>query len=344
MDSVFLDYQRLVMEYYQRKKGLHLLRSALDHPTQAKLKKESLRLCQGKISGKDEKVIKDFCEKWDDEKTCFQNLVKYDADKFKPLSNYLKNPIGNTDPKYIELLAWLIEFPNRPYDYYKDYTGITVDDLLKPQVEANGNESSLTQSNLITVIEGGQIAIDKKPPGEENMNSTIEDVGSIVDMDRAIGIGEEAKIKPGAKPKQRYRKVLTVGALLVVIAGGGYLWWDTRLRYNMSFEHGGCMYWTEDHYQPIPCNQKIPNTIVVALDSVKIRSFKKITQPDTITHRAIGSVWYSKINNKVEFFTADGDHPVVIDRHLKPVTKRIIDKYARQDTTSSNSQASFLSN
>ncbi|WP_315823473.1 hypothetical protein [Paraflavitalea speifideaquila] len=61
------------------------------------------------------------------------------------------------------------------------------------------------------------------------------------------------------------------------------------------------MYWAGDHYQPVPCNQKVPNTLVVALDTLLIKNFRKITQPDTITNRAIGLVWYSKINNKVEF-------------------------------------------
>ncbi len=69
----------------------------------------------------------------------------------------------------------------------------------------------------------------------------------------------------------------------------------------LSTGNGGCMYWAGDHYQPVPCNQKVPNTLVVALDTLLIKNFRKITQPDTITNRAIGLVWYSKINNKVEF-------------------------------------------
>jgi hypothetical protein len=97
--------------------------------------------------------------------------------------------------------------------------------------------------------------------------------------------------------------------------------------------NGGCMYWADDHFQPIPCDQKLPNTLVVALDTTRVKNFKKITCPDTITRLAIGSVWYSKIDNKIEFFTADGKHPVFINRRLKPVTDYIIEKYVHPPIT-----------
>lgn len=87
------------------------------------------------------------------------------------------------------------------------------------------------------------------------------------------------------------------------------------------------MYWAKDHFQPIPCNQPVPNTLVVALDTVRVKNFKKITRPDTITNRAKGNVWYSKIDNEIEFFTTGGEHPVVIGRRLKPISDYIIDKY-----------------
>lgn len=118
---MFPDYERLVLDDYRRKKSHPKLSHSLAHPTQARLKKECLRLCRGKIHQKDERVIRDFCEEWDTSKTCFQNIDKYDVDKFKPLSNFLKEITESTDSKNIQLLAWLIDFPHRPFDYTKDY-------------------------------------------------------------------------------------------------------------------------------------------------------------------------------------------------------------------------------
>ena len=87
------------------------------------------------------------------------------------------------------------------------------------------------------------------------------------------------------------------------------------------------MYWSVDHYQPISCDQKMPNTLVIALDMDKVKNFRKIMHPDTITNRAKGHVWYSKINNRVEFFTADGSHPIAIDKNLRPLSDHIIETY-----------------
>jgi hypothetical protein len=52
-------------------------------------------------------------------------------------------------------------------------------------------------------------------------------------------------------------------------------------------------------------------------------------RPDTLTQRALGHVWYSKIDGLVEFYTAGGIHPVHRERRLRPLTAYILQKYAR---------------
>ncbi|MBS1662821.1 MAG: hypothetical protein JST68_17380 [Bacteroidetes bacterium] len=124
---MFADYEKMVLEDYRSKKSRNMLSSGLIRTTQAKLKKECVRLCKDDIHGKDEKVIRDFCEEWDTEKSCLQNIGKYDVDKFKALSNFMKGNSESTDPKNIQLLAWLIDFPHRPFDYNKDYSSSMVE-------------------------------------------------------------------------------------------------------------------------------------------------------------------------------------------------------------------------
>jgi hypothetical protein len=63
--------------------------------------------------------------------------------------------------------------------------------------------------------------------------------------------------------------------------------------------------------------------------TLKGQRFKKITKPDTLTSSSLGHVWYSKIDGAVEFYTADGFHPVHTERRLKPMTVLIMNKYAR---------------
>jgi len=305
--TMYIDYERLVMEDYQRKKKNNVLSSQLIHPTPARIKKECLRLCAGKLQSKDEKVIRDFCEEWDNAKTCLQNIDKCEVDKFRPLVNFLKGETETTDPKNVHLLAWLIDFPDRPFQLGKVYI-----QSIEAQV---GDEVQESLANA---------TVDALPFHEESQGAVIEKTNIVAVSNR------EARIEP-VKQKWKFRKVAVIGVWLTVIGTGGYWGWNT-----MQQENGGCMYWANDHYEPIPCNQKPPNTLVVALDTTKVRNFKKIMREDTITHQAIGHVWYSKINNIVEFFTADGNHPVFIDRHLKPLTDHIINAHIHQGMTTSS--------
>jgi hypothetical protein len=87
------------------------------------------------------------------------------------------------------------------------------------------------------------------------------------------------------------------------------------------------MCWTGDHYRRVSCKQRPGENPVYALDSLKLEKFKRITTPDTLTANAVGRVWYSKIDGKIEYFTADGFHPVHTERHLHPLTVYILNKY-----------------
>lgn len=86
-----------------------------------------------------------------------------------------------------------------------------------------------------------------------------------------------------------------------------------------------CMYWAGDHYEAIDCNRQIFGVQSIALDTMKLNHFKKITQPDTMTTYSIGKVWYIKTDNpKPECFTADGTHPLYPGRDLRPLTLTIL--------------------
>lgn len=281
---MFPDYERLVMDDYRQKKADNILSSLLIHPTQAKLKRACEQLCKGELLKKDEKVIRDFCEEWDNDRTCLQNIGDCDVDKFKPLSNFLKKEKGSTDPINIELLACLIDFSRRPYELGKKYE----------------------------VGEGVQV--------EEDEQSCVD--GTLNDSLRNQEEGK-ATIAP-LKPKRKFSKTAKVGVLLGITGVAVLVWWIISWP-----KDGACMYWANDHFEQIPCSKQVPNTLIIALDTAKANHLKKLTCKDSIINRGKGNVWYSKINNVVEFFTADGEHPVVRGRHLKPATNHIIETYAK---------------
>ncbi|WP_131725398.1 hypothetical protein [Chryseobacterium sp. Leaf180] len=86
------------------------------------------------------------------------------------------------------------------------------------------------------------------------------------------------------------------------------------------------MYWNGAEYIATDSSYIRPEVKVIALKKEELLHFKKIKIPDTITERSLHKIWYSKKNNKVEFFTADGNNPEN-GKSLNPLTEHILYKY-----------------
>jgi hypothetical protein len=278
---MFIDYQQLVFQDYQKKKINNAISPRLIYPTPAQIKEECIAVCRDRYSKKDEACLTRFFGKLEDQAAFMKAIEKHETDKFKPLVNYLKSKVGTTEHKNTELLSWLINFEPRPFEYGKRYI-----------VESEEEEMQVI---------GEQIE-------EDDENNSTE---------------EPPEIFKESKPNF---KILPASILILLIISVGacvYL----LLRPNGK---QGCMYWADDHYEPVSCNQKFRDKLVLALDSVKLHHFKRITEPDTITWKSKGSVWYVKVDDSIEFYTSDGFHPVQLEKRLRPVTDYIIYKYVYQ--------------
>ncbi|QEH41811.1 hypothetical protein [Chitinophaga sp. XS-30] len=319
MTTSFIDYERLVLQAYEQKQVDNTLPHGLKHLTPARLKEECVMRCSKGLSKRDEKVIRDFSGDLNESRTYPVIIQQCDTDKFRPLVNFLKGRSENTDPKNIELLAWLIDFPDRPWEIGKVYpTNLMESDTGRITGENPPTSLSATGGNKTT----GNPVIPEDPITPNLPESPKEKESQDAN---AMGTSNQEKLR--RKPAKRLAAAIM---LSLALGTGGTWWWMDK---NQPPNHnGGCMYWMEDHYEPIACNQKIHNAVIIALDTVKLKNFKKITMPDTITYLAIGKVWYAKIDSKIEYYTSEGDHPVVFGRRLKPITKYIIDKYIRSGT------------
>jgi hypothetical protein len=97
---------------------------------------------------------------------------------------------------------------------------------------------------------------------------------------------------------------------------------------NISDNGSKCMYWDGDEYKLTSCNDKNPKHQLLPVDTVKLKYFKKITQPDTLNvDNSLGNIYYSKYNNEVEFFTMDGINPNT-GKSLRDATAHMLTKYA----------------
>jgi hypothetical protein len=114
------DYIKLLRAAYEQKRRQSQLSLLLAQSTPANIRRECVNVCKEGLEKKDEAVLRAFFGPASDQKRFLGLIENFATDKFKPLDNYLKGITTTTDDKNLELLAWLIDFPHRPYVYGKE--------------------------------------------------------------------------------------------------------------------------------------------------------------------------------------------------------------------------------
>lgn len=314
---MFTDYQKQVLLAYHEKRAADALSLNLTHSTPAKLRAECAVVFSVRYRHKqDEKALSAFFGPRDNAAGYIQAIRKFETDKFRPLDKFLKGNIIGTDEKNIELLAWLIDFESRPYQWETDYAAIS-----REWGKSRADEGNVNMDRPEAEKKGAAGGT-----GKDSSNNTSGETVALL-HEGISGDTSSVLEKLGGKAVRtpKYRNTI-LSLFMLVIAGGGIYFLGNRRSLLSGNEK--CMYWTGDHYQLVSCDKKLGDVPVYGLDSLKTQGFKKITRPDTLTQRSIGHVWYSKINGEVEFFTAAGFHPVHTERRLKPMTELILTKYA----------------
>ncbi|RFM26221.1 hypothetical protein [Deminuibacter soli] len=313
---MFPDYELLVWQDYQKKKTANVLPVSLTEPTPGQLKTECAAVCNVRFRKKDEKILVAVFGKNDDLKGYLTAIDQYKTDLFKSLVNYLKQETKSTSKKNIELLAWLIDFEPRPFEYGKKY-------VIKEEEKEIFEEIEETEKEADVIAEGVKEEGETKKPEAVNPPTII----------------------PGKPhPSSKIRSIIAAVALLLVAVGGFtlfHLWrasntqmaatlpTDNNDTTNKHLVPGQCMHWTGDHYEVIACNPGTGDTFNrVPLDTAILNNFKRIVQWDTITYKSIGFVWYVKVNrDSLEYYTSSGFHPIYNQLRLRQITRYIIDKH-----------------
>jgi hypothetical protein len=294
---LYADYRTLVIQEYQKKRAANCLHSGLVEPSCARLKEACLATCINRYNPKDKRTLEEYFGQGGDKAACLKAIERLDAEKFKAFSNFLNDLNIATKRKNIELLAWLVDFTPRPFVF---------DEL--PDMDIQGTR--------------GEEPIKEKLKEEEEEEESTEP---------ETPVQEERKDLPDQKgPDGRPRKKRIVMALLatIIVVGAGIGLYRSKtgepekLALSLT-SRGACMFWNEDHYQPISCQQH-GDTLVIPFDSATFLHFRKITRPDTITPNAKGSVWYIRYRGNYEYYTAGGLHPIDPQLRLRPLTDFII--------------------
>jgi hypothetical protein len=308
--EMFSEYKAQVLLTYQKLRNSDSLNPNLARSTPSKLRAECLVVFSERYKKGDEITIKTFFGAHQDEAAYVRAIEKFDADKFRPLDNFIKGRNRDPEAKNIELLAWLINYEPRPYRFNPNPTPL-------PREE----QYILTVKESIEPIEESATEVPKEmEPYAVELIREKEIIEPTVFNKQFAANAEVAK--PSTTLKFKLKSIRNPSILIIAIIAsitGAYLIWSKIT--------DKCMYWTGERYVSSSCNIKIENTAVIALDTLKLNHFKRITRPDTITYGALKRVWYFKANNSCEFFTGNGFHPIHTERRLKPLTKTIIDNY-----------------
>lgn len=163
-----------------------------------------------------------------------------------------------------------------------------------------------------------------------NVESEVEETDEVSPNTFISEIKNEVLV---AKPDQHIKKNKIKNTLILSLVGIsfgsiGYLT-------SINLKSDGCMYWDGTRYIAIDCQEESIKAEKIILNQKDLEDFQKITRTDTLRKKHEKKVWYSKIDNEVEFFTRSGNHPVDRSKFLKPATWYIIKKY--RDSTSNKS-------
>jgi len=287
-----LQYRKAVLAHFRQKSEEKRLPLAMGQLTRRGLRAACVEICRDKYKDDDAPVLRTFFEGGENRLAFLKAIAHYPVDRFRPLATFLKEG-NNPDDKVVELAAWLVGFQPRPYDPRINY------DQLPNTISGNSQ------------VPSAGIEIDPSP----------------TDSDKITGEPPSPAVEAVENKKKR-RKIIF--AITITIALGMIIIWTRPGKPPAPAYIGrqACMYWNEDHYEPISC-QPHGDTLVVPLDPNKLAHFRKITRPDTITTNAIGSVWYVRYRKEYEFYTGDGFHPIDPNLRLRPITEFIIRNHIR---------------
>lgn len=166
---MFKDYFRAVLKAYHDKVTSNTISLNLISLTPASVRRECTVIYKERFRKTDERILAAFFGHTQNDRSYLQVIERCDIDKFKPMINFIEGRSKETDVRNVELLAWLIDFKDRPFDHNGIYGGLNqpfpVDE---PQVGGNGRPNMKTGlKKLLSAVTRGSSrpAAEQKPSG-----------------------------------------------------------------------------------------------------------------------------------------------------------------------------------
>lgn len=341
------DYKEAVRSKFEKEKD-GIYSNYLNNPSQANLRDLCWKIFKSNENTDDLNAYSDFFKfKFDSNN---EDTSTTYTDKFKKVGRFFKRETKPAKIDTINFAAVLVDFEFRPFAKFKKYYN-------------NGQKNTEEEKNLIDeteTVEDFEIesevknedSIQREKLNEERNSSEEENLNKT-----ALSKEEECVILDHGIPKEEniLKEVKTTQVLEPVElflgfesktgkkkddwikrnkwVGTGVLSFLSLLVYYCFAQKSECMQWSGDHYEEVSCDLEIQGigtyNVVEPFDE-RIINLRKIQVCDTTTFFKNGEaiIWYTKVNDSVEFFNTHGRHPEN-KKPLKPVTKYIIDKYVK---------------
>lgn len=315
MDEI---YKEKVIQAYKKQKEEGTLSINLINPSPRKLRDECLIVYNERYNPKDDDILRLFFSSKNKNGDYSQSIINFRIDELRPLVNILNGRIKRPNDKNINLLSWLIDFEPRPYRFGQTYN--------EPEKAGKAIENQ-TPSEESIIDNGETVTTDTAEPTIVNTKTPW----------KKIGIAALFAILLGAVSIFIYSKSTTRDNNKVIGDNQNNTTNKKTLINNPEQVHQAkpivtnnkqCMYWDNDHYEAINCNEKIEGKSIIALETQILTKLKRITRPDTLSKKHLGKIWYVKvITDSVEFYTDSGYYPLDEKKRLRPLTQYILNKY-----------------
>lgn len=333
MPTTFAQFKEEVLALYQEKKIRQELDDLLVNPSPAKLRDYCLiRLSEG-LPSEDIEVFQKFFDPQKKQKSLEEAIETYNTGSLKALQKFTLNITQDPEDRVVKLLAILVDYQPRPFRFA--YSNVIQDPIRDASEEIEHSTVKEDKENASLPLSEPQATNSDKVILDEDHGETtiVTDDGK----DNLTSVEENDKEKENENIEElvHAQKKIYLNKHALRFAGLASMVVLIFFAVNY-FTPKDCMCWNGKEYVQVDCQDKTQRYQVIGLDKEKLDRFKKITQLDTLKEEDIDHIWYSKIDNEVEFFTAPGRHPTQPHKSLKAVTKYIWD--TRMKEKSGNDQ------
>lgn len=308
-------YKKALKEHYEiEKEGLHI--NSLLTPTPAGLRDLFIYRMEESNVVSDRNTFERFLG-FSYEKNVV-NKIKGEIDKFRPLVNFLKEKSDLSDISRLEVLAVILDYPNRPFKKFSNVQNKPLEVKNDKLVEELDN----SYSNLIENFSEDDKVLDQKEIVNENI-FTDEILNHQGKREKVVVISEDGSIKN--QKNVPLKKIGIIGVAVIIIGISIFL--------NIkNYTTKDCMVWKGEKYEAIDCRETINGFVDVTLpkDDKLIKEFRKIkvdSKTSFFDKKGNPKIWYIKNPNGIlEFFNQPGLQPET-GKTLKPISKYIIQEY-----------------